>query len=155
MAFEIEIAGLDTLTEAMKKAPATTLKTLTGAITTSVNIIRPIMRQEAPSRSGKLSRNIYARSKGLEGEVGPDLTATPYAWYVHQGTGIYGEHQSVIRPTTKKALYWKGALHPVRSVKGQKANPFVARTFEKVKDPVKQIFQNALKTIANSLANAQ
>jgi hypothetical protein len=42
-----------------------------------------------------------------------------------EGTGIYGPHSARIRPLVKKALYWHGALHPVRSVAGMRPNHFV------------------------------
>lgn len=45
--------------------------------------------------------------------------------YVTQGTGIYGPRGQRIVPLTKKALYWPGADHPVKSVAGQKPNDFV------------------------------
>lgn len=46
--------------------------------------------------------------------------------HVEQGTGLFGPHHQVIVPTTKQALYWPGARHPVASVKGQRAQPFIA-----------------------------
>jgi len=48
-------------------------------------------------------------------------TDRPYAVYHQFGTGPY-----VIRPTTKKALFWPGARHPVRMVNhpGLPARPF-------------------------------
>lgn len=45
-----------------------------------------------------------------------------YAKAVHDGSPPH-----VIRPKGKKALYWRGAAHPVRSVRhpGYKGNPFI------------------------------
>jgi len=146
--FEIEIKGLNQLQEAIQKSPVMVKKELTSAIKTSVNIIRPIMRGEAPNKTGKLSRNIYARASGLRGEIGPNLDITPYAIWVNSGTGPY-----IIRPKNKKALYWKGALHPVRKVNhpGIKANPFVERTFGQIKGPIQIIFHNTIKKIINNI----
>ena len=45
--------------------------------------------------------------------------------YVCFGTGIYGMRGARIVPTTKGALYWEGAAHPVASVRGQHPNNFV------------------------------
>ena len=45
--------------------------------------------------------------------------------YVTQGTGLFGPRGEPIRPVTKKALFWEGADHPVRSVRGQEPNSFV------------------------------
>ena len=151
MSYEIKIFGLDILKEAMKKSPQTVYKELTSAIKTSVNIVRPIMGQEAPAKSGKLRRNIVGKSSGLTGTIGPDLDVTPYAWYVHEGTGPY-----IIRPRMKKALYWNTAPggHPWKLVHhpGIKANPFVSKTYDRIKEPVQLIFQQAIKRISASLA---
>ena len=142
--YTIEVKGLDKFVASFRKAPKLTSDGLIGAIKTSVNLIRPIMVREAPAKTGKLRQNIYARSNGLTGTVGPDLGATKYALYVHMGT-----RQHLIKPRTKKALYWKGALHPVKVVHhpGTRANPFVERTVDIIKDPVQQIFTKALNKI--------
>lgn len=147
MSFEIEIKGLNKLKRAIDKSPQMVYTEISSAIKTSVNMIRPLMRQEAPNKSGKLSRNIQAVSKGLEGSVGPNLNITPYAWFVHEGTGPY-----IIRPRTMKALYWESASHPVKLVRhpGIKANPFVERTAKIIKTPVQQIFK---KTVTKIISN--
>lgn len=150
MTFEIEIEGLDRLRGAIQRSPDTVYKELSGAIKTSVNFIRPLMRREVPVKSGKLSRNIEARADGLEGSVGPNLQVTPYAIYVHEGTRPH-----IIRPRTMKALYWKGAAHPWKVIHhpGTKANPFVERTFNEVLSPVQQIFQSAVGRIIQEINN--
>ena len=146
--FEIKIRGLKKLQKAIQKSPKMVYGELSNAIKTSVHFIRPIMRGEAPNKSGKLSRHIFANAKGLEGAIGPDLDVTPYAWYVSKGT-----HPYIIRPKNKKALYWKGALHPVRLVHhpGILANPFVERTFGQIKSPVQRIFKKTINRIINNI----
>lgn len=148
MSYDIEIKGLTRLRGAISKAPQEVKREMAGAIKTSVNIIRPIMSSEAPSKTSKLRRNIQAYSSGLTGRVGPNLQVTPYAWFVHQGTRPY-----TIRPRNKKALYWEGALHPVKKVShpGIKANPFVERTVKSVRQPVQTIFQNTIDRIINNI----
>ncbi len=59
-----------------------------------------------------------------------------YAIFVHQGTGLWGPHRQRITPTTKQALYWPGARHPVKSVKGQPPQPFLQTAWEKVQPEV-------------------
>jgi hypothetical protein len=51
----------------------------------------------------------------------------PYAEFVYRGTGLFGPHNQRIFPTTKKALFWPGARHPVRSIAGMKPNPWIDR----------------------------
>jgi hypothetical protein len=54
----------------------------------------------------------------------------------------------------KKALYWKGAMYPVKKVNhpGTKSNPFVQRTYEQSKPRVEQKFDEAMKRIITALA---
>ncbi len=141
MAFIIRIEGLDRMKAAVRRSPQDVHNGLTKAIKTSVNLIRPVMASETPVDTGALRKNIYARSSGLKGEVGPSTTITPYAIYVHEGTKAH-----TIRPRTKKALYWAGAKHPVKMVRhpGTKANPFVERTYNKTKQPVIAIFKQEM-----------
>lgn len=152
--YTLKVKGLDELRQAVKKSPDTTYKELSKAITTSVNFIRPIMRGEMPvGKTRKLSGNVQAQTDGLTGSVGPNLDITPYAVWVHRGTGLYGPFKSRIVPVRKKALYWPGARHPVKSTAGQVANPFVERTYNQIKNPVEQIFEKSVQRIVKSLAN--
>ena len=47
-----------------------------------------------------------------------------------------GTRPHLIKPKNKKALYWKGAKHPVKSVNhpGSKAKPYLIPAFESEKD---------------------
>ena len=60
-----------------------------------------------------------------------------YAGFVHDGTSPY-----TIRPRSKKALYWQGAKHPVKSVRhpGIKANPFMEKGGLKSITEIRKIF---------------
>ena len=51
-----------------------------------------------------------------------------YAVMVEKGTKAH-----IIKPKDKKALYWKGATHPVKKVNhpGSKAKPYLIPAFEK------------------------
>lgn len=148
---EVYIKGnkLKLLRLAMKKAPKMINNELSLAINEVVhNVIRPIMQRQAPMKTGKLRSNIYAKSFGLGGIVGPNLEVTPYARWVNNGSSAY-----VIRPKTKKALYWDGAEHPYKLVHhpGIKANPFVERTFEEMQKPVKLVFDKSVKKIIKNI----
>lgn len=91
-----------------------------------------MMKREVPVNRGTLRRSITSRVErgGNRGIVGTNL---PYARPVNDGSGIYGPKKARIVPTVKKALFWKGAAHPYRSVKGQRPNDFVGRTREKLR----------------------
>jgi len=83
-------------------------------------------KREAPVKSGRLRRSITYQVGGeARYIVSPNV---PYATAVHEGI----TDPVIIRPTTKKALFWKGALHPVKSVKqkARKGNPFMRRALD-------------------------
>ena len=77
-------------------------------------------------RSGLLRNSVFSKTSfgmnEIKGTVGTN------AWYGrlwHQG---WTRPDQTILPTKKKALFWKGAAHPVRSVK-QKARTFEPRPY--------------------------
>lgn len=87
--------------------------------------------KRAPKATEEMSRQITTSING----GGFDTEATvkspaQYSIYVHEGTGIYGPFGTPIVPKTKKALYWPGARHPVRSVKGMRPRPFLKEAFD-------------------------
>jgi hypothetical protein len=85
--------------------------------------------EEAPVDTGRLrtsiSEGMRIHSGGLTAVIQPNVD---YAYWVHQGTRSH-----VILPKNKKALYWKGAEHPVKRVNhpGTKPNPFMVRGVER------------------------
>jgi hypothetical protein len=125
---EIKVEGLNELASKMTRNAARFDKKLQEGINKAVLIIQNSIRKETPVRTGRLKRSVQAEILPLSGRVYTNLN---YAMYVHEGTGPY-----TIYPKTKKALFWKGALHPVRKVNhpGIKANPFFERGFDQSKD---------------------
>ncbi|MEU6234423.1 HK97 gp10 family phage protein [Kitasatospora sp. NPDC047058] len=69
--------------------------------------------------TGRLKQSIVSEVNGLVMRVSTDVS---YWRYVEYGTGPH-----IIRPKTKKALYWEGAAHPVAQVNhpGTPAFPFL------------------------------
>lgn len=141
--FVLKVSNLDKLQSAIRQSPKIVYGELTTAVRTSLNLIRPIVRGEMPVKTGKMARYVRVENQGLRGTVGPDLDATPYALFVHEGTD---PHE--IRPRNKKALWWPGAPgnHPWAKVMhpGTVANPFLERAFSQIKSPVEQVFRMAL-----------
>lgn len=76
---------------------------------------------------------------------GVEVNGDEYTIYLAHGIE-YGEALEegtpahIIMPKNKKALYWKGAEHPVKKVNhpGSKPYPIVEPTLEKNKDKVKK-----------------
>lgn len=67
---------------------------------------------------------ITQRNDGISVAISNSL---PYARAVHDGRPAL-----TIRPKKKKALYWKGAAHPVKAVhqKARKGNPYFTNSVE-------------------------
>ena len=80
-------------------------------------------------KTGHLRRGITTNVGNMEVTV--HTSNIKYARIVEEGSRPH-----TIRPRGKKALYWKGAKHPVKSVRhpGSKAKPYLIPAFEKEKE---------------------
>jgi hypothetical protein len=89
---------------------------------------KKVMTEKAPIDKGRLRSSIAITETGSGVEIGPH---TNYAWWVATGTDPH-----IIFPSKKKALFWKGAKHPVAYVEhpGTKAQPFHEWTYAEIKD---------------------
>lgn len=97
----------------------------------------------APIKTGNLKKDIRVinvSSKSVT--IGNTLKAS-YAKFVHFGTGVYGPKKAKIRP--KKARALKTPYGFKKSIKGQKANPYLENAFN-------EYVKSGLKRAANSLA---
>ncbi len=92
--------------------------------------------KEAPHKTSNLARS-RTSDVSEDGGKGTLRFTAPYAGYVHGGTGIYGPRKQRIVPTSKKALFWPGAKHPVRSVAGMRPRPFATQALAAI-DPQKE-----------------
>lgn len=132
---EIQIKGLSKIAKNFADAPVTIARNLQKAVGEAAFKVTEIAKREAPAKTRILRRSIRPRIGVLEAVVSPNVV---YAKWVHDGTNPYE-----IRPKRKKALFWKGALHPVRRVRhpGIKANPFMERAADGSRQDVEKIFQ--------------
>lgn len=80
------------------------------------------MVETCPVDTGELINDLDAQVIGKDARVG--AATVPHAIYVEEGVG---RHR--ITPTTKKALWWEGALHPVKEVDhpGMEATHFMKK----------------------------
>ena len=79
--------------------------------------------------TGHLRRGISTDIRGLG--------ATIHTSNIKYAPGVeYGTKAHIIKAKNKKALYWKGAKHPVKKVNhpGSKAKPFLIPAFNQEKD---------------------
>jgi HK97 gp10 family phage protein len=146
MAFEIEIEGLDKLQEAFEKSPEIVRKELEKTTKNAGMKIQKTEVAEAPHKTGNLQRSIKWTYVPIVSKIVP---MADYALPVHEGSKPH-----TILPVRARALYWKGAPHPVMRVMhpGTKGNPFVARTVQKVEKEVQRLFDDALKNVINELS---
>lgn len=77
------------------------------------------VKETTPVRTGELRRSITVQSYGSGAVVG---TNKVYARAVHEG-----RRALIIRPKNKKALFWRGAAHPIKQVfqPARKGKPFL------------------------------
>lgn len=146
MSYEIEINNLSTLQEMFKKAPQTCDKYLeAGTKDAGIQIVSQMQREAPQGATKKLHTNIATEYRPIQIRVYPTMD---YAIFVNNGTKAH-----LILPNGKKALFWKGAVHPVKAVKhpGTKANPFVERTVDNTKDNINLIFASVLNKIINNM----
>ena len=90
--------------------------------------------------TGHLRRSIATKMGDLEATI--HTSNVKYAVIVEKGSKAH-----VIRPKNKKALYWKGATHPVKQVNhpGSKAKPYLEPALESEKDKFIENLKEAIK----------
>lgn len=89
-------------------------------------------REIAPYKTGTLRDSIRAYLKRKRQAL--LVSEAPYSSFLHEGTGIYGPHKRsfVIVPRDKEALWWPGAMHPVKIVllRGISPRPFLKKALD-------------------------
>ena len=126
----VDYSDLTKLTVSLKKLSDEAESGVNKVIKDSAfNIQKNAMSNLANNRSvntGHLRRSISVDMGNLEATI--HTSNVKYAVMVEKGTKAH-----VIKPKNKKALYWKGATHPVKKVNhpGSKAKPYLIPAFEK------------------------
>lgn len=146
--FSIEVKGLDKLQSTFNAAPNTVRAVMNPVLHTAVNILaKYTVKGTVPWRTGRLTQSFIATYGDLLAMWRPTVK---YAMFVHEGTGPH-----VIVPLNKKALYWKGAAHPVRKVNhpGIRSNPFMPRIIQNSKSDVDALLKKGLDQLTGAIAN--
>lgn len=143
---KIVISNLDQIKAALAKEPVLMVKNLDIAIRSIIFLIRAKAVANAPVKTAYLRGSVYNDFSPLRGEVG---FKAKYASWVHDGTSPY-----TIYPSSKKALFWKGASHPVRRVKhpGIRANPFLRKAVDQSASSIDQLFTKAVSDTLDTVA---
>ena len=85
--------------------------------------------------------------RGITTDVG-NMEVTVHTSNIKYARGVEeGTRSHTIRAKNKKALYWKGAKHPVKQVNhpGSKAKPFLIPAFEKEKEVIIKDLEKVIK----------
>ena len=126
----VDYSDLNKLTVSLRKLSDEAESNVNKAIKDSAfNIQRSAMSNLASNgsvKTGHLRRSISVDMGNLEATI--HTSNVKYAVMVEKGTKAH-----IIKPKSKKALYWKGASHPVKQVNhpGSKAKPYLIPAFEK------------------------
>ena len=85
--------------------------------------------------------------RGITTDVG-NMEVTVHTSNIKYARGVEeGTRPHIIKAKNKKALYWKGAKHPVKSVRhpGSRAKPFLIPAFEKEKEVLVKDLEKVIK----------
>lgn len=104
-----------------------------------LNILSSIAEVLAPFRLGNLRESHIIQASGLIGDLG---NTAPYFPYIILGTSPHP-----IYPVNKQALWWPGALHPVRMVNhpGTSANDYMSDTMDSADGAIDDLANNFLE----------
>lgn len=109
-------------------------------------------KKTAPFKTGNLQTDIQVISVSSKSvTIGNTLKAS-YAKFVHGGTGLYGPKKAKIR--AKKARALKTPYGFKKSIKGQKANPYLENAYkEYLKSGLKRATKSLAKEIGTKIAS--
>jgi len=146
MAITIKINGLDRFIKNLDKSPKSMNQKLQEAINISALYTTEEIKKVTPRKTSRLRRSILPRFLNLSAIIEPNVK---YAIFVHEGTRPH-----IITPRNKKALYWKGAMHPVKRVMhpGTKANPFMEIGAENSRKGIEEIFNKKINEVLNDIS---
>lgn len=133
---------------AFKSAPNTMRSIMNPVLHTAVNILAKYTTKGiVPWKTGRLTQSFIATYGDLMAMWRPTVN---YAMFVHEGTAPH-----VILPVNKKALYWKGAAHPVKKVNhpGSKGNPFMPRILQNSQSDIDALMQQGLDHLTEAIAS--
>ena len=125
---------------------------------TSENIrsdVQKVLKKSGFNIEARAKRNITNNGsvktghlrRGITTDVG-NMEVTVHTSNIKYARGVEeGTRPHTIRAKNKKALYWKGAKHPVKSVRhpGSRAKPFLIPAFEKEKEVIMKDLEKIVK----------
>ena len=125
---KIDSSDLNKFSVILKELPDEIKDDVRKVVKNSAFNIEKNAKSSASVKTGHLKRSISTKMGDMEATI--HTSNLKYAPMVEFGTRPH-----IIRAKNKKALYWKGASHPVKQVNhpGSKAKPYLIPAFEKEK----------------------
>lgn len=138
------------LQAAFNKAPQKVVNGLGEWVNRTAARTQRHARSEVPVRQGTLQNSIHIINSGrLSAVVKP---TADYALYVHEGTGVYGpKKRRIVAKGRALAFQVDGQIVFRKSVKGQKPNKFMKRTYEAVQPWAQRDANTILGNIVRSI----
>lgn len=148
MPLAIEIENLTELQRRFEQSPRIVGEELERATKLAgAGIIKEEVKQ-APHDTGKLQQSIKMEYSPIQARVFPDVD---YAKYVVSGTSPHYPPVQALEAWARRKGLNPYVVQKTIAKYGTKANPFVKRTIEGVKDIVNDLFRIALKNIKERL----
>lgn len=138
---KIEIKNLKAIKAAFSASPSLMTRQLNLAIRRSIIGIQGKATENAPIRDGGLRASIVrgASFSNLKGTLWPNIE---YAYYVHEGTGIYVGHKPYLANIPDVGYRW---------MKGMKPRPFLRKAVETEDAQVQRNFVNAVQNTLDEI----
>lgn len=147
----VKVVGLNSVLEHMQVMQWSLSQSPRVIVQKVAPIAKEAMQHEAPVRTGALRRGIRYRTfeggiSGAWARFYVDSPADRYTLFVIEGTAAHE-----IRPSTRKALFWPGADHPVAFVHhpGTQPNDFVGRAMDEVERAADAVLNGVGDAIVN------
>jgi len=145
--YSIKIEGLEQALANLHKAPAVTVREVSGAVLRSISRIEREAKVEAPvnkqTGGGNLRQSI--KSRKIDSFSGEIKAHAKYAAYVHEGTRphtIRARKGGGLANDRTGQFFGKQVNHP-----GTKPNPFLLRAVQKIEDKIRGEFAKAVENI--------
>lgn len=152
MELEIDLSEITALVGNLSRAPHEVRSEFQKTGQMAGFKLQDIAIQEAPVDKGFLRSKIGPPVTTIGGGATTKLTShADYSRMVHDGTRPH-----VIVPSSKKALFWRGAEHPVRRVNhpGTRANPYMKRALDRAAPRIAQMYAEMAARIARKALSA-
>jgi HK97 gp10 family phage protein len=141
---DVKVNGLNKALQNIDQFNLKVQKAVKDVVNESALNVQAGAKQRSPVDTGRLRASIAIEPQSQAPYVVRVGTNVQYAEAIEFGTA-----PRVITPTNKKALFWKGASHPVKKVNhpGTKAKPFLFPAWEEERPQFLIKLGEALKNV--------